>query len=191
MKRSLVSLAVIGVLLAGAVLCAVKLEQVPRADPLGRSLLYLPSPEILKVISVGNKLNVDELELLEYLIKDPETTIIVLYLESFTDGRKLYEMARTSPKPIIVFKSNISGKPSALALSHTAALASDDRIVDAAFASCGILRAHTFREMILMCKALTLPLIRGPNLVLLASSASCHLIASSAMDKHIQPWTRS
>ncbi|MDP2646604.1 MAG: CoA-binding protein, partial [Desulfobacterales bacterium] len=88
---------------------------------LGTSQLSYESVGVSKVISIGNKLNVDELALLEYLLEDPETSIIVLYLESFTDGRKLCEMARTSRKPIIVFKSNTSGKPSALAMSHTAA----------------------------------------------------------------------
>lgn len=54
MKRAFVSGVVVVALLAGSVLCAVKLEQIPRTDPLGRSLLYLPSPEILKLISFGN-----------------------------------------------------------------------------------------------------------------------------------------
>jgi hypothetical protein len=53
-KRGFVSVLVVAALLTGSVLCAVRLEQIPRTDPLGRSLLYLPSPEILKLISVGN-----------------------------------------------------------------------------------------------------------------------------------------
>ena len=54
MKRRFVSLSIVVLLLAGAVLCAVKLEGIPREDPLGRNLLYLPSPEMLKILSLGN-----------------------------------------------------------------------------------------------------------------------------------------
>ena len=105
------------------------------------SVLSLEMEGISKIASIGNKLNVGELDLLEYLINDPETKIIVVYLESFVDGRRFCEIANTSSKPIIVFKSNISGKESKLAISHTAALASDDRIVDAALNQAGMLRA--------------------------------------------------
>ncbi len=132
---------------------------------------------VSKIASVGNKLDVDELELLEYLIEDQETKIIVLYLESFSDGRRLFELARNSDKPIIIFKSNISGKESEIALSHTAALASDDRVADAALAQAGILRAYTFKETIEMCKALHLPLIKGRNLAIMAGSGGLALIA--------------
>jgi acetyltransferase len=132
---------------------------------------------ISKIASVGNKLDVDELELLEYLMEDQETKIIVLYLESFSDGRRLFELARHSDKPIIIFKSNISGKDSEIALSHTAALASDDTVADAALAQAGILRAYTFRETIEMCKALHLPLIKGQNLAIMAGSGGLAIMA--------------
>jgi len=124
---------------------------------IGTSSLSHEMDGISKVASIGNKLDVNELDLLEYLIQDPETKIIALYLESFSDGRRLFEVARHSVKPIIAFKSNISDKDSQIAFSHTAALASDDRIADSALAQAGILRAYTLREMIEMCKAFSLP----------------------------------
>ncbi len=138
---------------------------------------------ISKVASVGNKLDVDELELLQYLMEDQETKIIVLYLESFSDGRRLFELARNSNKPIIIFKSNISERESKIALSHTAALASDDRIVDAALAQAGILRANTFRETIQMCKALHLPLIKGRNLAIMAGSGGLAIMAGDTTQR--------
>ena len=140
------------------------------------SVLSLEMEGISKIASIGNKLNVGELDLLEYLINDPETKIIVVYLESFVDGRRFCEIANTSSKPIIVFKSNISGKESKLAISHTAALASDDRIVDAALNQAGMLRAYTFRQMIEMCKSLSLPIIKGDKIVVLASSGGMGII---------------
>ncbi|SPD72378.1 conserved hypothetical protein [uncultured Desulfobacterium sp.] len=143
---------------------------------IGASALSHEMGGISKVASIGNKLDVDELDLLEYLIEDPETKIIVLYLESFSDGRRLFEIAKRSEKPIIVFKSNITGKESQIALSHTAALASDDQVAGAALAQAGILRAHTTREMIEMCKALSVPLIRGKDLAIMAGSGGLALI---------------
>ena len=150
---------------------------------IGASGLSHEMDGISKVASIGNKLDVDELDLLEYLIEDPETKIIVLYLESFSDGRKLFEIAEHSEKPIIVFKSNISGKESQIALSHTAALASDDRITDAALAQAGILRAYTSREMIEMCKALSLPLLKGKNLAVMAGSGGLALIGEDTVQR--------
>ncbi|MBW2217205.1 MAG: acetate--CoA ligase family protein [Deltaproteobacteria bacterium] len=138
---------------------------------------------INKVASIGNKLDVDELELLEYLIEDPETKIIILHLESFSNGRKLIKLARNSEKPIIVFKSNISGKTSQIALSHTAAIASDDRVVEAALAQAGVLRAYSFTDMIEMCKALSLPLIAGKNLAVLAGSGGMGIIGEDTAQR--------
>ena len=138
---------------------------------------------INKVASIGNKLDVDELELLEYLIEDPETKIIVLYLESFSDGRKFCEIAKKSEKPIIVFKSNISGKESQLALSHTAALASDDMVVEAALSQARTLRAYSFRGVVETCKALSLPLIAGKNIAVLAGSGGMGIIAEDTVQR--------
>lgn len=147
----------------------------------GASVLSLEMDGVSKIASIGNKLNVDELDLLEYLIDDPETRIIVIYLESLADGRRLFEIAKKSPKPVIVFKSNIGGKESKLAISHTAALASDDRIVDAALNQAGILRAYNFRQMIEMCKSLSLPIIKGDKLVVLASSGGMGIIGEDTV----------
>lgn len=148
---------------------------------IGASGLSYEMDGISKVASIGNKLDVNELDLLEYLIEDPETTTIVLYLESFSDGRKLFELAKHSEKPIVVFKANTGGEASRIALSHTAALASDDRVAGAALAQAGMLRARTTREMIEICKALYLPLIRGMQLVVMAGSGGLALIGEDTV----------
>ncbi|SPD72796.1 conserved hypothetical protein [uncultured Desulfobacterium sp.] len=148
---------------------------------IGSVLLSHEIGGISKVVSIGNKIDVTEVELTEYLINDPETKIIALYLESFSDARRLCELAKGSPKPVIVFKSNVSNKGSRLALSHTAALASDDTIVEGAFDQAGIIRARGFREMIEACKAMALSQIRGPNLVIMAASGGMGIIGEDAV----------
>jgi acetyltransferase len=74
---------------------------------------------INKFVSMGNKLNVDENDLLEYLIHDEGTRIILLYLEGFTDGRRFIEIASKSKKPILVHKSNRFKASAQIAHSHT------------------------------------------------------------------------
>ena len=81
-----------------------------------------------------------------YLIEDPQTTAILLYLESIVDGRALYDLIRSTSKPVVVHKSNIAEISNAIASSHTAALANDDAVVDAALKQAGAIRVRTVHE---------------------------------------------
>jgi len=86
---------------------------------------------------MGNKLNVNENDLLGYLIQDEGTKIILVYLEGFKDARRFTEVASTSTKPILVHKSNRFEASARIAHSHTAALFADDRLVDYALEQAG------------------------------------------------------
>ena len=97
---------------------------------------------INKFVSLGNKMDVDENELLEYLIHDEGTRIILLYLEGFTDGRRFIEIASKSEKPILVHKSNRFRASAQIAHSHTAALFTDDQLVDHALEQAGCVREY-------------------------------------------------
>lgn len=107
-----------------------------------------------KVCSIGNKADVDECDLLEYLETDPTTKVIALYLESINDGHRFFEISRrlTPKKPIIVLKSGRTPLGVAASLSHTASLAGDDRVVDAAFAEAGIIRVGDIGELLSVTK---------------------------------------
>ncbi|MGD9074375.1 MAG: acetate--CoA ligase family protein [Desulfobacteraceae bacterium] len=132
-----------------------------------------------KVMSIGNKLSVDEVQLTEYLMEDDHTDIILFYLESLKDGRRLCELAMQSEKPFVILKAN-RGSGSQLALSHTAALASNDRVVDAAFNEAGIIRAQTYGELLDWAKALSGPPIKGPNVVAMITSGGMALMCEDA-----------
>ncbi|MCJ7663486.1 MAG: acetate--CoA ligase family protein [Desulfobacterales bacterium] len=134
---------------------------------------------VSKAVSFGNKLDLDEIDYLSYLIEDDETRIILLYLESITRGRELMELAAKTTKPIVIQKVNRYPATSEIAMFHTQALASDDRVVDAAFREAGIVRAHSYREAIDWVKILTLPPMRGNSLVIIARSGG---VAISAAD---------
>jgi acetyltransferase len=132
-----------------------------------------------KVMSIGNKLSVDEVQLTEYLMEDDHTDIILFYLESLKDGRRLCELAMQSKKPFVILKAN-RGSESQLALSHTAALASNDRVVDAAFNQAGIIRAETYGELLDWAKALSGTPIKGPNVVAMITSGGMALMCEDA-----------
>jgi acyl-CoA synthetase (NDP forming) len=138
---------------------------------------------ISKAVSVGNKLDLDEIDYLRYLVDDDETRIILLYLESITRGRELIELAARTTKPIVIQKVNRHPATSEIAMYHTQALASDDRVVDAAFREAGIVRAQSYREAIDWVKILTLPPMRGDNLVIISRSGG---VAISTADFAIE-----
>ena len=130
---------------------------------------------VARVMGVGNKIDVDESDVLEYYAADPETKAIFAYLESFKRPRRFIEIARkTTPhKPIILLKGGSTDGGSQAAQAHTAALASDDRIIDGALRQAGITRIYKYSHLIQAAKALaTMPLPRGNRVSFLAPSGA-------------------
>ncbi|MBM3694869.1 MAG: acetate--CoA ligase family protein [Actinobacteria bacterium] len=139
---------------------------------------------VAKLVSMGNKLDVDENDLLEYLIEDHETHIICMYLEGISDGRRLMELARRTDKPILVHKANIGAAAGRVAASHTAALAVDDRVVDAALRQVGIARFRSTETLVHYLKALALPPLRGNRLAVLSRSGGHAVITADDCDSN-------
>lgn len=136
-----------------------------------------------KFASIGNKLNVNEADLIEYLVQDDQTRSIFVYLEGIADGRRLMRIAAQSPKAIVAHKSNIGKSGSLIARSHSASLASDDRVVDAAFKQCGILRATEQSEAVQMLKAFMLPPMKGKRMAVISRSGGHAVMAADAADQ--------
>jgi acyl-CoA synthetase (NDP forming) len=145
---------------------------------------FMAGVGVNKAVSIGNKTDFDETDYLAYLLQDPGTEIICLYLESIGDGRKLMDLARSSRKPIIVHKVNRGQASQRIALSHTAALADDDRIVSAAFRQAGIFRVEGFRESVAVAQGLTLPPVRGNDLIIISRSGGHAVIAADAAERY-------
>jgi acetyltransferase len=135
-----------------------------------------------KFVSAGNMLNTDAEELLEYLIGDEGTRIIFIYLESIRDGRKLMNLAKLSPKPILILKSNIGKLGQNIAASHTASLSSDDRVVDAAFQQCGVTRIHEMTTLSEFMKTLRLPPLKNKRLAIISRSGGHAIVAADACE---------
>jgi acyl-CoA synthetase (NDP forming) len=138
---------------------------------------------VARVVGVGNKVDVDESDILEYYASDPETEAIFVYLESFKSPQRFLKIARetTRHKPIVLLKGGSTEGGSHAAGAHTAALASDDRIIDGALKQAGIARIYKYSHLILAAKALSvMPLPKGNRVSYLAPSGAM-LVAMTDM----------
>jgi acetyltransferase len=133
-----------------------------------------------KFLSLGNKLDVSENEVLSYFLEDPGTDGVYLYLEGLTDGRGLLDIARRATKPIFLQLANVGEETQAIALSHTASLASDERVVEAACRQAGILRLKSQAEFLVASKMLSQPPVKGKRVVVLSRSGGEAVIAAFA-----------
>jgi acetyltransferase len=158
---------------------------ITQSGGVGMSVLNLMANEGLglnKFVSVGNMLDIDAEDMIEYMINDDGTRLIFVYLESIRDGRKLMKVARKSPKPILIFKANIGRLGQNIAMSHTASLTSDDRVVDAAFLQSSIIRIHDATTLGNSLKILGLPPMQGKNLGIISRSGGHAVIAADACE---------
>jgi acetyltransferase len=109
---------------------------------------------LAKVCSIGNKMDVDETDILDYFKDDPETQVIAMYLESMKRGRKFFELAKSMDKPMVVLKSGRTEFGARAARSHTAALAQDDEVLDSALRQARIIRVHGMEELLEVARCL-------------------------------------
>jgi acetate---CoA ligase (ADP-forming) len=134
-------------------------------------------------ISVGNKADVSGNDLLQFWEGDPETSVILLYLESFGNPRRFARIARRigHTKPIVVVKAGRTRAGSRAAGSHTAALAASDVAVDALFQQTGVIRADTIDEMFDIAACLdTQPLPAGGRVAIVTNAGGPGILAVDA-----------
>ncbi len=103
---------------------------------------------ISKICDFGNKSDVNEVDVLDYLANDPDTKVIVMHLEDIKDGRRFMETATSvvSKKPVLIFKPGRNEASARAAASHTGSLAGNDEIYEDAFKQTGIIRLNSWRE---------------------------------------------
>lgn len=113
-------------------------------------------PGIGLSLDAGNKVDVDELDFLEFVRQDPGTSVVGLYLEGLRDPRAFLELAAEvrQVKPIVVLRPGRTRDGAGVSASHTGALAMDDRIFDAALRQYGIVRADDVEDFLNYLKVL-------------------------------------
>jgi acetyl coenzyme A synthetase (ADP forming)-like protein len=140
-----------------------------------------------KFISMGNKAGLTEDELLEYLSQDPQTDVILMYLEDLVDGREFMSIARKitshpkNPKPIIALKAGRTIFGAKAASSHTGSLAGSDKVYDAIFDQCGVIRGDTLEEIFDYVKVFSSqPLPKGKNVAIITNSGGPGILATDS-----------
>ncbi len=141
---------------------------------------------ISRAISYGNKVDVDDVDLIEFLGRDDKTKIIIMYVEGFKTGRgRLFlEKARevVKEKPIIVYKAGKTARGSKAAASHTAALAGSYEVYKAAFQQAGIIEAYSFDEIFDIAKMLlTQPLMNGNRVFIVTDAGGIGVMLTDAL----------
>jgi acetyl coenzyme A synthetase (ADP forming)-like protein len=135
--------------------------------------------------SIGNKADVSSNDLLEYWEDDPETDVVLLYLESFGNPRKFGRVAGrvARSKPILAMRSGTSSAGARAAASHTAALAGSDAVVDALFRQAGVLRASTLQELLDTAVLLTaLPAPAGNRVAVVTNAGGLGILCADACE---------
>jgi len=135
---------------------------------------------VSKFVSFGNKIDVDEAEMLRYLYHDGETNVILLYVEDIRSGRRFLEAAEeiTRKKPVVALKSGRTEAGARAAASHTGAIAGSDQIYDAAFEQTGIFRAQDMDEFFHAGKALSMQVpAKGKNVGIITDAGGPGIMA--------------
>jgi acetyl coenzyme A synthetase (ADP forming)-like protein len=136
-------------------------------------------------VSVGNKADVSSNDLLEYWEDDPNTDVVLLYLESFGNPRKFGRVARrvARTKPIVAMKAGRTVAGARAASSHTAALAGSEAAVDALFHQAGVIRVDTLEELLDVTGLLaSQPLPRGRRIAVLTNAGGLGILCADACE---------
>jgi acyl-CoA synthetase (NDP forming) len=133
-------------------------------------------------VCLGNKVDIDELDMVSYFARDPETRCIAMYLESFSDGRRFLEIASevTLSKPVVLLKAGSTHAGSVAAKSHTGAIAStSDAVVGGVLRQAGVVRVYDEEELMDVSRALAVvDHISGDKVCVVASAGGFGVIAS-------------
>jgi acetyltransferase len=139
-----------------------------------------------KFVSLGNKADVTESDVMECLADDPDTRVILGYVESIDDGRRFLRVARdvTRRKPVVLLKAGSTAAGARAAASHTGSLAGSERAYSAAFRQGGILRAGTVEELFDLAVGFAMqPVPSGERLLVLTNAGGPGILAADEAER--------
>jgi acetyl coenzyme A synthetase (ADP forming)-like protein len=138
-------------------------------------------------VSLGNKSDIDEIDLIRYFSLDNSTSVIGIYLEGVKDGQTFMKVSRNvvSKKPIVVIRPGRTKKGSIAAQSHTKSIAGDYKIFDAACKQAGIIKADTVYELYDFCKIFSLCKVpKGNRCLIITSSGGSGILATDIAERN-------
>ncbi len=165
-----------------------KIAFITQSGALGIALMGWTVAErigLSSVVSVGNKADIDDDDLLEYFAQDENTEAIAIYMEGIKEGRRFMELAEkiVMKKPMIVIKSGRSQKGAKAAASHTGSLAGVDAVFTSTFTQIGVLRAKTTREAFDWARIFSLENPKGDNVVIITNGGGAGVLATDEAEE--------
>ncbi len=162
---------------------------ISQSGAFGTALIDMAATEgvgISKFVSIGNKIDINETEMIDYLGKDPSTRAIAVYLESITDGKAFVSTAKrvSKGKPVIVIKAGKTKAGAEAAVSHTGGLAGEAQVYSAAFEQAGIIEAKTTEEVFDYSKALAnQPPLKDNKIAIVTDGGGFGILAADAAEQ--------
>ena len=139
-----------------------------------------------KFVSLGNKADVSEIDLLRAWAKDPTSNVILSYMEGLPDGQEFISVARevSKIKPIVALKSGVTQAGSRAVSSHTGSLAGSEQAYEAAFRQSGVLRAHSLQDLFDMARAFGyLSPLQGDRIAIVTNAGGPGILATDALER--------
>ena len=165
-----------------------KIAFITQSGALGISLMSWTIQErigLSSVVSVGNKADIDDDDLLEFFAQDENTEAIAIYMEGLKEGRRFMKLAEkiVLEKPLIAIKSGRSQKGAKAAASHTGSLAGADKVFSSTFKQVGILRAKTTRDAFDWARIFSLEKPEGDNVVIITNGGGAGVMATDQAEE--------
>ncbi|MFV9674991.1 MAG: acetate--CoA ligase family protein [Anaerolineales bacterium] len=139
-----------------------------------------------KFVSLGNKADVSEIDLLRAWANDPTSNVILSYMEGLPDGQEFISVARevSKIKPIVALKSGVTQAGSRAVSSHTGSLAGSEQAYEAAFRQSGVLRAHSLQDLFDMARAFGyLSPLQGDRIAIVTNAGGPGILATDALER--------
>ncbi len=141
---------------------------------------------LAKFVSLGNKADVSEIDLLKAWAKDEDSNVIMMYSEGLPNGQEFIKVARevTKTKPVVAIKSGVTKSGSRAVSSHTGSLAGSEQAYQAAFQQAGVLRANDMESMFDMALALGYhPLLKNDRIAIVTNAGGPVILATDALER--------
>jgi len=161
---------------------------ISQSGALGIGMIYLANNEYMgvsKIVGVGNKIDIDDDDLIDYFANDPETKVIGLYIEAVKDGREFMNAINRCDKPVLVVKAGRSTAGARATASHTGSMAGSDIIYSAAIKQAGGIRCRDIVELFDMAKALSVqPPAQGNRIGIVTNGGGLGIMLTDACEEN-------
>ncbi|MBE3137750.1 MAG: CoA-binding protein [Thermoplasmata archaeon] len=162
------------------------LALISQSGALGMGMIYLANNEFVglsKIIGVGNKLDIDDADLVDYFSKDPDTKVIGLYIEGIRHGRDFMNSIKACDKPVLVVKAGRSAAGARATASHTGSMAGSDEMYSAAIKQAGGIRCRDVVELFDMARALAgQPPAKGNRIGIITNGGGLGILLTDACE---------